>query len=163
MPCGEQFRTPVRSSSISRDGQFWRRMPSASDQEAPWFPLSMAKKKKAKKKTLKKRQESSAPAHVLDQLYVLIDSHKSADPDTSTASAWCWSRTQAASLVTCSRDLERAPTCAERMGHGPYETATEGLTLLAGRLPPNGYSPPYAQGPSCCYPDFRPCRERPNP
>ena len=91
----------------------------------------MAKKKKAKKKTLKKRQESSAPAHVLDQLYVLIDSHKSADRDTSTASAWCWSRTQAASLVTCSRDLERAPTCAERMGHGPYETATEGLTLLA--------------------------------
>lgn len=48
----------------------------------------MAKKKKAKnkKKTPKKhRQAGSAPAHVLDQLYVLIDSHKSADPGTSYA------------------------------------------------------------------------------
>ena len=46
----------------------------------------MAKKKKAKNKTLKKRQESgSAYQHVLDQLYVQIDSRKSADPDTSYA------------------------------------------------------------------------------
>jgi phosphoribosyl-ATP pyrophosphohydrolase len=46
----------------------------------------MAKKKKATKKTLKKRREDgSAGAHVLDQLYVLIDSHRSADPGTSYA------------------------------------------------------------------------------
>ena len=45
----------------------------------------MAKKKKSKNNRLRKRQESSARQHVLDQLYVLIDSHKSADPDTSYA------------------------------------------------------------------------------
>jgi len=46
----------------------------------------MAKKKKSKNKALKNRRESgSAPAHVLDQLFVLIDSHKSADPGTSNA------------------------------------------------------------------------------
>ena len=35
---------------------------------------------------------------------------------------------------------------------GPHTGTTEGLILLADHLPPNGYSPPYAQGPSC-----RPC------
>jgi phosphoribosyl-ATP pyrophosphohydrolase len=45
----------------------------------------MAKKKKAKKKALKKRQErlNGAHEHVLDRLYVVIDSRKDADPDTS--------------------------------------------------------------------------------
>ena len=46
-------------------------------------PLN-GQKEEAKNKTLKKRQDS-AYQHVLDQLYVLIDSHKSADPDTSYA------------------------------------------------------------------------------
>ena len=45
----------------------------------------MAKKKKAKKKALKnQRQESgSADEHVLDRLYVVINSRKGADPETS--------------------------------------------------------------------------------
>jgi len=44
----------------------------------------MAKKKKARKKALKKRQESStAEEHVLDRLYVVINSRKGADPNTS--------------------------------------------------------------------------------
>lgn len=45
----------------------------------------MAKKKKAKKKALKKRQErlNGAREHVLDRLYLVIDSRKGADPDTS--------------------------------------------------------------------------------
>ncbi|HEY6981378.1 phosphoribosyl-ATP diphosphatase [Reyranella sp.] len=44
----------------------------------------MAKKKKAKRKALKKRQENGGAAeHVLDRLYVVIDSRKGADPDTS--------------------------------------------------------------------------------
>ena len=45
----------------------------------------MAKKKKAKKKALKsQRQETgSADEHVLDRLYVVINSRKGADPDTS--------------------------------------------------------------------------------
>jgi len=49
------------------------------------FP-SMAKKKKAKKKALKKKQRdvlSGDLEHVLDRLYVVIDSRKGADPDTS--------------------------------------------------------------------------------
>src|SRR6266700_7833037 len=33
--------------------------------------------------------------------------------------------------LKASRALERAPPCAERIGHGPYETATEGVTPLA--------------------------------
>jgi phosphoribosyl-ATP pyrophosphohydrolase len=50
------------------------------------FPLSMAKKNKAKKKALNgKRRDGlvSADEHVLDRLYVVIDSRKGADPDTS--------------------------------------------------------------------------------
>lgn len=46
----------------------------------------MAKKNKAKKKALNgKRQEGivSVDEHVLDRLYVVIDSRKGADPDTS--------------------------------------------------------------------------------
>jgi phosphoribosyl-ATP pyrophosphohydrolase len=45
----------------------------------------MAKKKKAKKKALKKRRKENggAEGHVLDRLYVVIDSRKGADPDTS--------------------------------------------------------------------------------
>ena len=46
----------------------------------------MAKKKKAKKKALKKKQRdvlSGDLEHVLDRLYVVIDSRKGADPDTS--------------------------------------------------------------------------------
>jgi phosphoribosyl-ATP pyrophosphohydrolase len=44
----------------------------------------MAKNKKARKKALKKRQENgSAEEHVLDRLYVVIDSRKGADPNTS--------------------------------------------------------------------------------
>jgi phosphoribosyl-ATP pyrophosphohydrolase len=45
----------------------------------------MAKKKKAKKKALKKQHEAmnGIADHVLDRLYVVIDSRKGADPDTS--------------------------------------------------------------------------------
>ncbi|MDP1753730.1 MAG: phosphoribosyl-ATP diphosphatase [Reyranella sp.] len=46
----------------------------------------MAKKKKAKKKAQNnKRQDGlvSADEHVLDRLYLVIDSRKGADPDTS--------------------------------------------------------------------------------
>ena len=45
----------------------------------------MAKDKKAKKKTSKKRRhdDASIDEHVLDRLYVVIDSRKGADPDTS--------------------------------------------------------------------------------
>lgn len=46
----------------------------------------MAKKKKAKKKALKKKQRdavSDGLEHVLDRLYVVIESRKGADPDTS--------------------------------------------------------------------------------
>jgi phosphoribosyl-ATP pyrophosphohydrolase len=46
----------------------------------------MAKDKKAKKKTSKKRRRDDAASvdeHVLDRLYVVIDSRKGADPDTS--------------------------------------------------------------------------------
>jgi phosphoribosyl-ATP pyrophosphohydrolase len=48
------------------------------------FP-SMAKKKKAKRKALKKQRDavSGGLEHVLDRLYVVIDSRKGADPDTS--------------------------------------------------------------------------------
>ena len=44
----------------------------------------MAKKKKAKKKSLKKKQRDALTGeldHVLDRLYVVIDSRKGADPD----------------------------------------------------------------------------------
>ena len=44
----------------------------------------MAKKKKAKKKALKKREDvAGVDQHVLDRLYVIINSRKGADPDTS--------------------------------------------------------------------------------
>jgi len=46
----------------------------------------MAKDKKAKKKTSKKRRQdsvASADEHVLDRLYVVIDSRKGADPESS--------------------------------------------------------------------------------
>ena len=46
----------------------------------------MAKKKKAKKKASKKKDREGLNGlgdHVLDRLYVVIDSRKGADPDTS--------------------------------------------------------------------------------
>ena len=46
----------------------------------------MAKEKKAKKKADKNRRQTnpvSVDEHVLDRLYVVIDSRKGADPDTS--------------------------------------------------------------------------------
>ena len=45
----------------------------------------MAKKKKAKKKALKKQRDAinGVDEHVLDRLYVVIDSRKGADPNTS--------------------------------------------------------------------------------
>jgi phosphoribosyl-ATP pyrophosphohydrolase len=45
----------------------------------------MAKKKKARKKALKKQRHESGGAdeHVLDRLYVVINSRKGADPNTS--------------------------------------------------------------------------------
>ena len=46
----------------------------------------MAKKKKAKKKALKKQRLAALNGHadhVLDRLYLVIDSRKGADPDTS--------------------------------------------------------------------------------
>jgi len=45
----------------------------------------MAKKKKAKRKALKngRQEDGSTDEHVLDRLYVVIDSRKGADPDTS--------------------------------------------------------------------------------
>ena len=45
----------------------------------------MAKKKKAKKKASKKQRQENGVGHehVLDRLYVVIDSRKGADPDTS--------------------------------------------------------------------------------
>lgn len=42
----------------------------------------MAKKKKAKK-ALRKRNDAGVADHVLERLYVVIDSRKGADPDTS--------------------------------------------------------------------------------
>jgi phosphoribosyl-ATP pyrophosphohydrolase len=44
----------------------------------------MAKKKKAKKKALKRQREDTVVLeHVLDRLYVVINSRKGADPETS--------------------------------------------------------------------------------
>jgi len=45
----------------------------------------MAKKKKAKKKALqgKRKDALAVDEHVLDRLYLVIDSRKGADPDTS--------------------------------------------------------------------------------
>ncbi len=44
----------------------------------------MAKKKKAKKKSLKRQRDDSVVfEHVLDRLYVVINSRKGADPETS--------------------------------------------------------------------------------
>ena len=44
----------------------------------------MAKKKKAKKKALKRQRDDTAVLeHVLDRLYVVINSRKGADPETS--------------------------------------------------------------------------------
>ena len=45
----------------------------------------MAKKKKARKKASKKHRDAVAGGldHVLDRLYLVIDSRKGADPDTS--------------------------------------------------------------------------------
>src|SRR5882757_4247149 len=60
-------------------------MANTPDQEASVeFLLRMAKKKKAKKKALKRQREDSVVLeHVLDRLYVVINSRKGADPETS--------------------------------------------------------------------------------
>ncbi len=54
-----------------------------SEEASVEFP-SMAKKKKAKKALKKKqRDDLTGYEHVLDRLYVVIDSRRGADPDTS--------------------------------------------------------------------------------
>ena len=61
-------------------------MANTPDEEVSVEFPSMAKKKKAKKKALKKKQRDALTGdleHVLDRLYVVIDSRKGADPDTS--------------------------------------------------------------------------------
>src|SRR5471030_74372 len=60
-------------------------MANTPDQEASSrVPLAMAKKKKAKKKALKQQRDNGIVLeHVLDRLYVVINSRKGADPETS--------------------------------------------------------------------------------
>jgi phosphoribosyl-ATP pyrophosphohydrolase len=82
----------------------------------------MAKKKKAKKKALKQRGDSlnGVHEHVLDRLYLVIDSRKGADPDTSyTARLFSRGRAQIAKKLgeEASRATDpswsaRAPTCS---------------------------------------------------
>ena len=80
----------------------------------------MAKKKKAKRKALKKRQEDSgAGEHVLDRLYVVIDSRKGADPDTSyTARLFSRGRQQ----------------IAKKLGEEAVEALIEGIRGDRGKL-----------------------------
>src|SRR5476651_2144410 len=61
----------------------------------------MAKKKKAKKKALKRQRDDSVVLeHVLDRLYVVINSRKGADPETSyTARLFSRGRQQIAKKV----------------------------------------------------------------
>ena len=75
----------------------------------------MAKKKKAKKKALKKRQDVvGVDEHVLDRLYVVINSRKGADPDTSyTARLFSRGRAQ----------------LAKKLGEEAVEALIEGLDL----------------------------------
>jgi phosphoribosyl-ATP pyrophosphohydrolase len=75
----------------------------------------MSKTKKGKKKTLKKRHQDSvngADEHVLDQLYVVIDRRKRADPNTSyTARLFGRGRQQ----------------IAKKLGEEAVETLIEGI------------------------------------
>jgi phosphoribosyl-ATP pyrophosphohydrolase len=74
----------------------------------------MAKNKKAKKKALKKKQREngSADEHVLDRLYVVINSRKGADPETSyTARLFSRGRQQ----------------IAKKLGEEAVETVIEGI------------------------------------
>ena len=75
----------------------------------------MAKDKKAKKKASKKRRQddvASPDEHVLDRLYVVIDSRKGADPDTSyTARLFSRGRQQ----------------IAKKLGEEAVETVIEGI------------------------------------
>jgi phosphoribosyl-ATP pyrophosphohydrolase len=74
----------------------------------------MAKKKKAKKKALKQRGDSlnGVHEHVLDRLYLVIDSRKGADPDTSyTARLFSRGRAQ----------------IAKKLGEEAVETLIEGI------------------------------------
>jgi phosphoribosyl-ATP pyrophosphohydrolase len=75
----------------------------------------MSKTKKTKKKALKKRHQDSVDGsdeHVLDQLYVVIDRRKHADPDTSnTARLFGRGRQQ----------------IAKKLGEEAVETLIEGI------------------------------------
>ncbi|UYN94971.1 MAG: phosphoribosyl-ATP diphosphatase [Enhydrobacter sp.] len=75
----------------------------------------MAKKKKAKKKALRMQRGtalSGAHEHVLDRLYVVINSRKGADPDTSyTARLFSRGRAQ----------------IAKKLGEEAVETLIEGI------------------------------------
>lgn len=74
----------------------------------------MAKKKKAHRKASKKRQETGSVSyeHVLDRLYEMIDSRKSADPDTSYT----------ARLFTRGREQ-----IAKKLGEEAVEAVIEGV------------------------------------
>lgn len=82
----------------------------------------MAKKKKAKKKALKKKYRESLNGvgdHVLERLYVVIDSRKGADPDTSyTARLFARGRQQ----------------IAKKLGEEAVETLIEGIRGNKGKL-----------------------------
>ena len=81
----------------------------------------MAKHKKAKKAQKKKRQNglSDSDQHVLDRLYVVIDSRKGADPDTSyTARLFSRGRQQ----------------IAKKLGEEAVEALIEGIRGDRGKL-----------------------------
>src|SRR5215467_7037271 len=81
---------------------------------------SMAKNKKAKKKALKKRPtDGVADDHMLERLYVVIDSRKGADPDTSyTARLFSRGRHQ----------------IAKKLGEEAVEALIEGIRGDKGKL-----------------------------
>ncbi len=82
----------------------------------------MAKDKKAKKKASKKRRQNdvaSVDEHVLDRLYLVIDSRKGADPESSyTARLFSRGRAQIAKKLgeearaTGRSSSPKAPTCS---------------------------------------------------
>jgi phosphoribosyl-ATP pyrophosphohydrolase len=75
----------------------------------------MAKKKKANKKALKKQRDSAlngSHEHVLDRLYLVIDSRKGADPNTSYT----------ARLFSRGRDQ-----IAKKLGEEAVEALIEGI------------------------------------
>jgi phosphoribosyl-ATP pyrophosphohydrolase len=81
----------------------------------------MAKKKKAKKKALKKKQREALDGvdHVLDRLYLVIDSRRGADPNTSyTARLFQRGRQQ----------------IAKKLGEEAVEALIEGIRGNKGKL-----------------------------